>query len=97
MYKIKNLKTKKQITFEIPSTEVDNTSLLYCFDNAEWNIKTFKMRKNKFTCSLDCDLNVKSIEFIYLYNSDGSEYYVTDPMAEYIDNPFGTKNSIIKF
>ena len=33
MYKIKNLKTKKQITFEIPFTKVDSISLLYCFDN----------------------------------------------------------------
>lgn len=95
MYKIKKLKNKNQINFNLPIRNANSITLIYN-DGNEWSTKEFKRTKTKFTCSVNLDKSVTGFEFIYLYNLDGANYYITESDTELIDNPFGTKNNFIR-
>lgn len=96
MYKIKRLKTKNQIIFELPLEKcIDNITLIYN-DGSDWDAKLFMRTQTKFKCTINVDKSVDGFEFVYLYDYGDTESYINDEDAELIDNPFGTKNSFIR-
>ena len=92
MFCIKPFKTKNRVTFTEP---LDCDYLVIIYFDGEWKTKNFKRSKKGFTCTISLDKNVKSLEFIYVFTVNGAIFYRTEPDTQLVDNPYGTKNSII--
>ena len=96
MLKKKFLKTKCKVTFEVPPSIAENATDIYLVgDFNEWDERSTLLEKkkgNKFTITLDLDLN-RDYQYRFLVNGERWENDWDDD--KYLPNPFSCDNSVV--